>query len=40
MNRGADQGYVGTFLKQFKDVAASFQEKNIKIDYFLLKKGQ
>ena len=31
MNRGADQGYVGTFLKQFKDVAASCQEKNIKI---------
>ena len=21
MNRGEDQGYVGTFLKQFKDVA-------------------
>ena len=31
MKRGDDQGYVGTFLKQFKDVAISCQEKNIKI---------
>ena len=31
MNRGEDQGYVGTFLKQFKDVAVTCQEKNIKI---------
>ncbi len=31
MKRGEDQGYVGTFLKQFKDVAVSCQEKNIKI---------
>ena len=31
MNRGEDQGYVGTFLKQFKDVAETCQEKNIKI---------
>ena len=31
MKRGDDQGYVGTFLKQFKDVAVSCQEKNIKI---------
>ena len=31
MKRGEDQGYVGTFLKQFKDVAKSCQERNIKI---------
>ena len=31
MNRGEYQGYVGTFLKQFKDVAVTCQEKNIKI---------
>ena len=31
MKRGEDQGYVGTFLKQFRDVAKSCQEKNIKI---------
>tara|TARA_B100001029_G_scaffold47340_1_gene37503 strand:- start:3844 stop:5613 length:1770 start_codon:yes stop_codon:yes gene_type:complete len=31
MKRGEDQGYVGTFLKQFRDVANSCQEKNIKI---------
>ena len=31
MKRGEDQGYVGTFLKQFRDVAESCQEKNIKI---------
>ena len=31
MKRGEDQGYVGTFLKQFKDVAESCQERNIKI---------
>ena len=31
MQRGEDQGYVGTFLKQFKDVAVSCQDKGIKI---------
>ena len=31
MKRGEDQGYVGTFLKQFSEVAVSCQEKNIKI---------
>ncbi len=31
MKRGEDQGYVGTFLKQFKDVAKNCEEKNIKI---------
>ena len=31
IKRGEDQGYVGTFLKQFKDVAQICQEKNIKI---------
>lgn len=31
MKRGEDHGYVGTFLKQFKDVAALAQEKDIKI---------
>ena len=31
MQRGDDQGYVGTFLKQFRDVAKTCQEKNIKI---------
>ena len=31
IKRGEDHGYVGTFLKQFKDVAKSTQEKNIKI---------
>ena len=29
--RGEDTGYVGTFLKQVKDVAALCSEKNIKI---------
>lgn len=29
--RGEDMGYVGTFLKQIKDVAALCSEKNIKI---------
>jgi len=29
--RGEDHGYVGTFLKQFKDVASICQEKGIKI---------
>ena len=27
MNRGEDQGYVGTFLKQFKDVAELAKKK-------------
>ena len=31
MQRGDDKGYVGTFLKQVKDVAQSCKEKNIKI---------
>jgi len=31
LQRGDDKGYVGTFLKQIKDVAASCKEKNIKI---------
>lgn len=31
MQRGEDHGYVGTFLKQFRDVATACQEKNIKI---------
>ena len=31
MQRGEDKGYVGTFLKQIKDVAQSCKEKNIKI---------
>ena len=29
--RGEDHGYVGTFLKQFKDVAVACQKKDIKI---------
>ncbi|HCC45545.1 MAG TPA: exopolyphosphatase, partial [Gammaproteobacteria bacterium] len=29
--RGENMGYVGTFLKQIKDVAKDCQEKNIKI---------
>ena len=29
--RGEDHGYVGTFLKQFKEVATTCQEKGIKI---------
>ena len=29
--RGEDHGYVGTFLKQFKDVAVACQERGIKI---------
>ena len=29
--RGENMGYVGTFLKQLKEVAASCKEKNIKI---------
>ena len=32
MQRGDDQGYVGTFLKQLRDVAKTCQEKNIKIN--------
>ena len=31
MQRGEDKGYVGTFLKQVKDVAQSCKDKNIKI---------
>jgi len=31
LQRGDDKGYVGTFLKQIKEVAASCKEKNIKI---------
>ncbi len=31
IQRGDDKGYVGTFLKQIKEVAASCKEKNIKI---------
>ena len=31
IKRGEDHGYVGTFLKQFKDVATTCQEKGIKI---------
>ena len=31
INRGEDKGYVGTFLKQIKEVAKDCKEKNIKI---------
>ena len=31
LKRGEEHGYVGTFLKQFKDVAKLAQEKDIKI---------
>ncbi len=31
MKRGENHGYVGTFVKQFKDVAKIAQDKNIKI---------
>ncbi len=31
MQRGEEHGYVGTFLKQFKDVALACQERGIKI---------
>ncbi len=31
MQRGEDKGYVGTFLKQIKEIAMSCKEKNIKI---------
>ena len=31
MQRGEEHGYVGTFLKQFKDVALACQERDIKI---------
>ena len=31
LQRGEDKGYVGTFLKQIKEIAASCKEKNIKI---------
>ena len=31
MKRGDEHGYVGTFLKQFKEIATTCQEKNIKV---------
>ena len=31
LQRGEDKGYVGTFLKQIKEIVASCKEKNIKI---------
>ncbi len=31
LQRGEDKGYVGTFLKQIKEIAKSCKEKNIKI---------
>ena len=31
LTRGEDHGYVGTFLKQFKDVAEKCQQEGIKI---------
>ena len=31
LKRGDDKGYVGTFLKQLKDVAKTCKEKEIKI---------
>ena len=31
LKRGEQHGYVGTFLKQFRDIAKLAQEKNIKI---------
>ena len=31
LKRGEDHGYVGTFLKQFKDVAEKCQREGIKI---------
>ena len=31
MKRGEDQGYVGTFLKQFTEIAKACEEKDIKI---------
>jgi hypothetical protein len=31
LKRGEDQGYVGTFLKQFTDIAKACEEKNIKV---------
>ena len=31
MKRGDDQGYVGTFLKQFSQIAKDCEEKNIKV---------
>ena len=31
LKRGEQHGYVGTFLKQFREIAKSAQEKNIKI---------
>ena len=31
INRGEDKGYVGTFLKQIKEIAKDCKEKNIKI---------
>ena len=32
LKRGDDRGYVGTFLKQIKEVAAKCKEKNISFD--------
>ena len=34
LQRGEDKGYVGTFLKQIKEIVASCKEKNIKIVSF------
>ena len=31
LQRGEDKGYVGTFLKQVKEIAKTCDEKNIKI---------
>ena len=31
LQRGEDKGYVGTFLKQVKEIAKGCKEKNIKI---------
>ena len=31
MKRGDEHGYVGTFLKQFKEIATTCEEKNIKV---------
>ena len=31
MKRGEDQGYVGTFLKQFTEIAKACEEKKIKV---------
>ena len=31
LKRGEEMGYVGTFLKQYKDIAQTCQSKGIKI---------